>query len=198
MDHSDHVPASGCRANDRHAHGCGNRQGLCGGSFANASAFALPRLPWLALLIGNVATTFSEFAGIASGMEMFGVPRWVSVPIAAAAVWGLIVGGSFKRVQRVFMVLSFVFVTYIVAAIIAQPNWNLALMHTVIPEVSSDFSVSFAHGCHGRHHHRSLDDVLRTEQRGREGRDRKGSLLPAHRCDHGAQWLPASSPGSSS
>lgn len=59
----------------------------------------------LALLIGNVATTFSEFAGIASGMEMFGVPRWVSVPIAAAAVWGLIVGGSFKRVQRVFMVL---------------------------------------------------------------------------------------------
>ena len=94
----------------------------------------------LALLIGNVATTFSEFAGIASGMEMFGVPRWVSVPIAAAAVWGLIVGGSFKRVQRVFMVLSFVFITYIVAAIIAQPNWNLALMHTLIPEVSSDFS----------------------------------------------------------
>ena len=83
----------------------------------------LTSLAMLALLIGNVATTFSEFAGIASGMEMFGVPRWVSVPIAAAAVWGLIVGGSFKRVQRVFMVLSFVFVTYIVAAIIAQPNW---------------------------------------------------------------------------
>lgn len=100
----------------------------------------LTSLAMLALLIGNVATTFSEFAGIASGMEMFGVPRWVSVPIAAAAVWGLIVGGSFKRVQRVFMVLSFVFVTYIIAAIIAQPNWNLALMHTLIPEVSSDFS----------------------------------------------------------
>ena len=63
------------------------------------------------------------------------------------------------------MVLSFVFVTYVVAAIIAQPNWNLALMHTVIPEVSSDFSFLSAHGCHGRHHHRSLDDVLRTEQR---------------------------------
>ena len=97
-------------------------------------------LAMLALLIGNVATTFSEFAGIASGMEIFGVPRWISVPIAAAAVWGLIVGGSYKRVQNVFLAISCVFVTYIVAAIIAQPNWNLALIHTVIPEVSSDIS----------------------------------------------------------
>lgn len=100
----------------------------------------LTALAMLALLIGNVATTFSEFAGIASGMEIFGVPRWISVPIAAAAVWGLIVGGSYKRVQNVFLAISCVFVTYIVAAIIAQPNWNLALIHTVIPEVSSDIS----------------------------------------------------------
>ena len=100
----------------------------------------LTALAMLALLIGNVATTFSEFAGIASGMEIFGVPRWISVPIAAAAVWGLIVGGSYKRVQNVFLAISCVFVTYIVAAIIVQPNWNLALIHTVIPEVSSDIS----------------------------------------------------------
>ena len=100
----------------------------------------LTALAMLALLISNVATTFSEFAGIASGMEIFGVPRWISVPIAAAAVWGLIVGGSYKRVQNVFLAISCVFVTYIVAAIIAQPNWNLALIHTVIPEVSSDIS----------------------------------------------------------
>lgn len=100
----------------------------------------LTALAMLALLIGNVATTFSEFAGIASGMEIFGVPRWISVPIAAAAVWGLIVGGSYKHVQNVFLAISCVFVTYIVAAIIAQPNWNLALIHTVVPEVSSDIS----------------------------------------------------------
>lgn len=100
----------------------------------------LTALAMLALLIGNVATTFSEFAGIASGMEMFGVPRWISVPIAAAAVWGLIVGGNYKRVQNIFLAMSCVFVTYIVAAIIAQPNWNLAAIHTVMPQVSSDFS----------------------------------------------------------
>lgn len=100
----------------------------------------LTALAMLALLIGNVATTFSEFAGIASGMEMFGVPRWISVPIAAAAVWGLIVGGSYKRVQNVFLALSFVFISYIIAAFMCQPNWNLAMIHTVIPEALLDQS----------------------------------------------------------
>lgn len=100
----------------------------------------LTALAMLALLIGNVATTFSEFAGIASGMEMFGVPRWISVPIAAAAVWGLIVGGSYKRVQNVFLALSFVFISYIIAAFMCQPNWDLALIHTVIPEALLDQS----------------------------------------------------------
>lgn len=100
----------------------------------------LTALAMLALLIGNVATTFSEFAGIASGMEMFGVPRWISVPIAATAVWGLIVGGSYKRVQNVFLALSFVFISYIIAAFMCQPNWDLALIHTVVPEALLDQS----------------------------------------------------------
>lgn len=91
-------------------------------------------LAMCALLIGNVATTFSEFAGIASGMEMFGVSKYISVPVAALAVWFLIVGGSYKRVQSVFLALSFVFVTYIVAAFLAEPNWESALEHTVIPD----------------------------------------------------------------
>ena len=60
----------------------------------------LTALAMLALLIGNVATTFSEFAGIASGMEMFGVSKYLSVPVAAVAVWLLIVGGSYKRVRE--------------------------------------------------------------------------------------------------
>lgn len=100
----------------------------------------LTALAMLALLIGNVATTFSEFAGVASGMEMFGVPRWISVPVAAAAVWGLIVGGSYKRVQNVFLALSCVFATYIVAAVLAQPDWNETFTHTLVPAASSDLS----------------------------------------------------------
>ena len=100
----------------------------------------LAALAMFALLIGNVATTFSEFAGIASGMEMFGVPKYVSVPIAAVTVWLLIIGGSYKRVQNVFLALSFVFVTYIIAAVLAQPNWNDALTSTVVPQVTGGVS----------------------------------------------------------
>lgn len=100
----------------------------------------LTALAMLCLLIGNVCTTFSEFAGIASGMEMFGVPTWVSVPVAAVAVWLLIVGGSYKRVEKVFLILSFVFVTYVIAAFMAKPDWSEPLASTVVPHVVSDQS----------------------------------------------------------
>lgn len=100
----------------------------------------LTTLAMLALLIGNVATTFSEFAGIASGMEMFGVSKYLSVPIAAVAVWLLVVGGSYKRVEKVFLILSLVFVTYIIAAFMAKPNWEQALFSTVVPHVVNDTS----------------------------------------------------------
>lgn len=100
----------------------------------------LTALAMLALLIGNVATTFSEFAGIASGMEMFGVSKYISVPVAAFTVWLLIVGGSYKRVQRVFLALSLVFITYIVAAFLADPDWESALTSTVVPHVVGESS----------------------------------------------------------
>ena len=99
------------------------------------AAFAM-----LALLVGNVATTFSEFAGIASGMEMFGVSKYISVPVAALGVWLLVVGGSYKRVQRVFLGLSLVFLTYVVAAFLTQPNWGEALHDTVVPTFVGDVS----------------------------------------------------------
>ena len=100
----------------------------------------LTALAMLALLIGNVATTFSEFAGIASGMEMFGVSKYISVPVAAFTVWILIVGGSYKRVQRVFLALSLVFITYVVAAFLADPDWESALSSTVVPHVVGESS----------------------------------------------------------
>lgn len=95
----------------------------------------LTALAMFALLIGNVCTTFSEFAGIASGMEMFGVSKYISVPVAAIAVWLLVVGGSYKRVQNVFLALSLVFITYVIAAFLAEPNWAQAAHSTVMPQV---------------------------------------------------------------
>ena len=93
-----------------------------------------------ALLIGNVCTTFSEFAGIASGMEMFGVSKYLAVPVAAVAVWLLIVGGSYKRVEKVFLILSLVFVTYVIAAFLAQPSWEETAINTVMPHFVNDQS----------------------------------------------------------
>lgn len=98
----------------------------------------LTALAMLALLVGNVATTFSEFAGIASGMEMFGVSRFISVPVAALAVWLLVVGGSYKRVQNVLLAISLVFVTYVIAAFLAEPNWGEAAVSTVVPHFEND------------------------------------------------------------
>lgn len=98
----------------------------------------LTALAMLVLLIGNVCTTFSEFAGIASGMGMFGVPTWLSVLIAAAGVWALVSGGNYSRVENVFLILSFVFISYVIAAFMAQPNWGDALSHTVTPTIVPD------------------------------------------------------------
>lgn len=100
----------------------------------------LTTLAMLALLLGNVCTTFSEFAGIASGMEMFGVSKYIAVPVAALAVWLLIVGGSYKRVEKVFLVLSLVFLTYVVAAFLAKPDWGSTAVNTFVPQIVGDTS----------------------------------------------------------
>lgn len=98
----------------------------------------LVALAMLALLVGNIATTFSEFAGIASGMEMFGVSKYFSIPVAAITVWVLIISGSYKRIEKVFLAISLVFITYIIAAFMAKPNWDEALISTVVPHFVND------------------------------------------------------------
>lgn len=77
-----------------------------------------------ALLIANAGVTVSEFVGIAAATELFGVPRQVSVPLAALSVWWLVVKGSYRRVERVFLVMSLVFLGYIFSAFMARPDWG--------------------------------------------------------------------------
>ena len=92
----------------------------------------------LALIISNFTVTLSEVAGIASGMELFGIPLQVSVPIAGIATWLLTQSGSYHRVEKILLALSCVFLTYIVSGIISNPDWGLALKDTVIPQFSTD------------------------------------------------------------
>ena len=92
----------------------------------------------LALVISNFTVTLSEFAGIASSVELFDIPLQVSVPIAGIATWLLTQSGSYHRVEKILLALSCVFLTYIVSGFIANPDWGLALRDTVIPQFSSD------------------------------------------------------------
>jgi NRAMP (natural resistance-associated macrophage protein)-like metal ion transporter len=100
-------------------------------------------LVMLALLIANGGVTVSEFVGIAAATELFGVPRYVSVPVAAMSVWWLVVKGSYKRVERVFLVMSLVFLGYIISAFLARPAWGEIAHAMVRPTWSFDAAYLF-------------------------------------------------------
>ena len=104
-------------------------------------------LAMLALLISNTTVTLSEFAGIASGFALFGIPAYVSVPIAAVAIWALTMSGSYHRIEKILLLISCAFVTYVVAGAMVGPDWGDALNATLIPRFSTDpqyFSVLVA------------------------------------------------------
>src|SRR3954468_22946316 len=77
-----------------------------------------------ALVVANLGTTCAEFAGVAAGMELAGVTRYVSVPVAAVAVSLLVLRGSFHRIEHVLLALSAVFAGYIVSGLLAKPDWG--------------------------------------------------------------------------
>ena len=97
----------------------------------------LSALAMLALLVSNTTVTLSEFAGIASALALFGVPVYVSVPVAALAIWLLTMSGSYRRIEKVLLAIACVFVTYIVAGVMVGPDWGNALLHTVVPHVEA-------------------------------------------------------------
>ena len=87
------------------------------------------------LIVANLGTTAAEMAGIAAGLEIGGVSRYVSVPLAAGAVTTLVLVGSFHRVEIVLLVVSSVFLTYIASGILAHPHWGQAARGLVVPDL---------------------------------------------------------------
>lgn len=90
-------------------------------------------LALVALLVANLGTTCAEFAGVAAGSELFGVPRYVSVPAAAVLVSALVVRGTFHRVEHLLMVVATVLVAYIAAGFVVGPDWAAAAHGLVVP-----------------------------------------------------------------
>ena len=88
-------------------------------------------LMMLALVATNFGNVVAEFAGIASSLELFAISRYISVPVSAILVWLVVVKGTYKSVEKIFLLASFFYIAYIVAGVLARPDWFQALASTV-------------------------------------------------------------------
>ncbi len=89
----------------------------------------------LALTLANLANVMAEFAGVASSMALFGVSKYLSVPIVAVFVWLLVVRGTYKSVEKIFLFACSFYVCYIISGVLAHPDWTTAAEAMVVPTV---------------------------------------------------------------
>jgi Mn2+/Fe2+ NRAMP family transporter len=87
----------------------------------------------LALLVANLGNTMAEFAGVAESLAIFGVPKYLSVPLVALLVWVLVIKGSARIVERIFLVACGFYVAYLVAGFLAKPDWHEVALGSLRP-----------------------------------------------------------------
>jgi NRAMP (natural resistance-associated macrophage protein)-like metal ion transporter len=90
------------------------------------------------LVIGNFTNVVAEFAGVASALELFHISKFISVPLAAIAVWLLVVKGTYASVERIFLGACVVYIAYIVAAVLINPDWEASALASVKPQLMWD------------------------------------------------------------
>ena len=96
---------------------------------------------FIGLIIADIGNTATEFAGVAGSMQVFGISKYISVPLAAIAVWILVVKGTYKSTEKIFLIFSMFLLSYIGSAFLAKPDWHEignSLIHPVI-ETSFDY-----------------------------------------------------------
>jgi Mn2+/Fe2+ NRAMP family transporter len=93
------------------------------------------------VLLANTGLVVSEFAGIGAAFGLLGVSRYIIIPIAAVAIWALVVFGSYRYAERIFLIMSLAFLSYPVAAVLGRPDWAAVGVNLVVPHL--DFSKSF-------------------------------------------------------
>lgn len=87
----------------------------------------------ISLLVADLGNTVAEFAGWAASMELFGVSKYIAVPIGAFLVWWLVVKGTYRVVEKIFLFSCTIFITYIISAVMAAPPWARVLTETIKP-----------------------------------------------------------------
>src|SRR5712664_1803630 len=95
--------------------------------------FRITFLMMIGILVINFGNVVTEFIGIATSLELFGLTRFITVPVCGVIVWLIVVKGQYKSVEKVFLAASFFYVTYIFAGILAKPAWVEATIATVKP-----------------------------------------------------------------
>jgi len=90
----------------------------------------------IGMFLTNMGNVIAQFAGLAAGMEIFGVHKFISVPISAFLVWWMVVKGTYKSVEKVFLVACVFYIAYIVTGIIVKPDWGHVTEQLLHPQLS--------------------------------------------------------------
>ncbi|HWT26791.1 MAG TPA: Nramp family divalent metal transporter, partial [Mobilitalea sp.] len=94
---------------------------------------------FIGLLFADIMNTTTEFAGVAGSMQIFGISKYIAVPFVAAAVWVLVVKGTYQMAERIFLIFSVALLSYIVSAIMGHPNWGEVGASLIKPHMELDF-----------------------------------------------------------
>lgn len=94
----------------------------------------------LILFLTNLGNTVSEFAGVAASLEIFGVSKYISVPLGAAFVWWLVVKGNYKSVEKAFLFACLFYLSYIISGFMGKPDWGEVRSAFLTPRIDFDFS----------------------------------------------------------
>lgn len=95
---------------------------------------------FIGLLLADIGNTMTEFAGVAGSMQIFGVTKYIAIPIAAFAVWILVVKGSYRFAEKIFLIFSVALLSYVVSALAGKPDWGDIGAATVAPHFPVNIS----------------------------------------------------------
>jgi Mn2+ and Fe2+ transporters of the NRAMP family len=94
----------------------------------------------IALLFSNISNVTTEFAGVAGSMQIFGISKYMSIPIVAVIVWLLVVKGNYRITERIFLIFSFALLSYVASAILSHPDWSKVGTALIRPEMEYNFA----------------------------------------------------------
>ncbi|MFA6940070.1 MAG: Nramp family divalent metal transporter [Clostridiaceae bacterium] len=97
------------------------------------------------LLIANIGVVLGDFAGIAASLELFNISKYISIPAVSIMIWFLVTKGSYKKVEKIFLLFTFLFFSYIISAFIIKPDWGIVFKAMVTPtiELNTGFLLTF-------------------------------------------------------